>query len=154
MSKAAWVASTEGEVALASAVAKTILAGKAPSDRSLTIVVWSIGFDGVVAAAAPVLVELMRGTQAGDGTSTSVTPRRKRGPAASAHGSTWGKNFTAEPTVLTLIEDWQPDPYKGVLALQEPLSREIELLPAETFAIRCTAPDAVNARAFAEFEMG
>ncbi len=152
MSKVGWVASTEGEVALAAATAKTVLNVIAPAGKEITLVAFKVDFDGVTAGAEPVLVELMRSTQATAGTSTAATPRRKRGPAGTV-GASAAKNYTTEPTVLTLIEDYAVDPYKGLFAIQLPLGREADAL-GEGLLLRLTAPAAVNARAWAEFEEG
>lgn len=50
--------------------------------KAIAIVQFKIHFDGVTAAAEPVLVDLCRSTQATAGRSTAVTPRRKHGPSA------------------------------------------------------------------------
>jgi hypothetical protein len=85
--------------------------------KAIAIVQFKIDFDGVTAAAEPVLVDLCRSTQATAGTSTAVTPRRKHGPSAATVFGTAAKNYTAEPTVLTLIEDYAVDPYKGLFVI-------------------------------------
>lgn len=154
MSKVAWVASTEGEVALSAATAKTVLSVIAPAGKVITIVAFKVDFDGVSASAEPVLVELCRSTQATAGTSSAVTPRRKRGPSAATVGSTAAKNYSAEPTVVTLIEDYAVDPNKGLFAIQYPLGREAEEIDTDALLLRLTAPATVNARAWIEFEEG
>lgn len=153
MSRAAWIASTEGEVSLSAATAKTVLAVIVPANKEAVVVVHDFNFDGVTAAAEPVLVELMRGTT--DGTGTTVTLRRKRGSPNATTALTAKKNYTAEPTGLTLIEDRAVDPYKGLFEKDGPLGREIHVggaTAAELFVVRLTAPAAVNVRAFAEVE--
>lgn len=152
MSKIAWVASTEGEVSLSAATAKTVLNVIAPASKGVTVVAWKIDFDGVTAGAEPVLIELCRSTQAGAGTSSAATPRRKRGPAGTV-GASAAKNYTVEPTTITLIEDYAVDPYKGLFAIQYPLGREADVF-AEGALLRLTAPAAVACRAIIEFEEG
>lgn len=153
MSKIGWIASTEGTVALAAATAKTALNVIAPANKGVTCVGFKVDFDGVTASALPVLVEVMRSTQAGAGTSSAVTVRRKRGPVGTI-GATAAKNYSAEPTSLTLVEDYSIDPYKGLFAMQYPLGREIDVFNGEGVLIRCNAPATVNVRAWLEFEEG
>lgn len=155
MSKVAWVASTEGEVALAATTAKTVLSVIAPANKVVVVTVVHVDFDGVTAAAEPVLVELLRGTT--DGTGTAVTLRRVRGHVSATPAATSKKNYTAEPTGLTLIQDRALDPYKGFFEKDHPLGREIDVgggAAAEVLALRLTAPAAVNVRAFLEIEEG
>lgn len=147
-----WIASTEGEVALSAATAKTVLSVIAASGKPIVVPQFKIDFDGVTAAAEPVLVELMRSTQAGAGTSSAVTPRRKRGPTTATVAATAAKTYTAEPTVLTLIEDYAVDPYKGMFVIQYPLGREPDAIDGAALLLRLTAPATVNVRAFIEFE--
>lgn len=155
MSKLGWVASTEGEVALTATTAKTVLNVISPTGKVAVVVAFQVNFDGVTASAEPVLIELCRSTQATAGTSSAVTLRRKRGAASATVTATAAKNYTAEPTVLTLIEDWAVDPYKGLFAIQYPLGREAESsIPAEGMCLRLTAPATVNCRASLEFEEG
>lgn len=155
MSKVAWVASTEGEVALTANTARTVLNVIAPANKIVTVVAWKVDFDGTTAGAEPVLVELMRSTQTTTGTSTAVTPRRKRGQATTV-GATAAKSYTPsnEPGALTLIEDYALDPYKGLFAIEYPLGREAESGIAEGMLLRLNAPATVNVRAFIEFEEG
>jgi hypothetical protein len=149
-----WVASTEGEVTLAAATAKTVLNVIAPTNTGVTLCTFKVDFDGVTAAAEPVLVELCRSTQATAGTNTSVTPRRKRGPSTLSASGTAAKNYTVEPTVITLIEDYAVDPYKGMFAIQYPLGREAQEVGGGGLLLRLNAPAAVNVRAFIEYEIG
>lgn len=146
---------TEGAIALTAATAKTVLNLIAAANRTLWVVEFELSFDGVTAAAAPVLVEVMRSTQATAGTFTAGTVRQERGQAAYVAGSSVGKNYTVEPTVLTPIREFWADPYKGRETWQFPLGREPESLAAATgqgIAFRLTAPAAVNVRAGAAFE--
>ena len=96
---------TEGAVALAAATAKTILGAKAHANSGLQLKSFMVAFDGVTASAVPVLVELCYATFATNspGTnSTSVTVRQAHGRVLTA-GFTGAKNWTTEPTVLTVL---------------------------------------------------
>lgn len=147
-----WVISTEGAVALVAATAKTVLNGISATGRRVALTAFYLGFDGTDATAAPVLVEFMRSTQATAGTSTAVTPRRRRGTANDTAPLTAGRNYTVEPTALTLIEDLWLDPNKGMILVQDPLGREAVVENGEGLVMRLTAPAAVNCRAWLRFE--
>ena len=140
---------TEGAVALTAATAKTIIGAKAHANSGLQLKGFMVAFDGVTASAVPVLVEVMYSTWATNppGTnSTSTTPRQSYGRVLAA-GFTSGKTWTAEPTVLTPIEEFLLAADKGLIAYQWPLGQEPDCALAEGFVIRCNAPAAVNVRA-------
>lgn len=138
---------TGGAVALTAATAKTILGAKAHANSSLLLKEAFVSFDGVTANAVPVLVEACYCTWATNspGTnSTSVTPLQVSGRVLTA-GFTMGKTWTAEPTVLTVGAELLVHPQAGVI-YQIPLGDEWDCALGEGFAIRVTAPAAVNAR--------
>jgi hypothetical protein len=140
------------DIALAAATAKTILSVIAGAGRVVVITELAIGFDSTVATREAVLVELCKwdGTSSGTG-SAAVTPVQTRGPGVTrAH--TAARNYTTEPTVLTPIREWLIEPKSGMADLQLPLGREPISDVADGFALRCTAPDAVNARALFSVE--
>lgn len=141
--------STEGAVALAAATAKTVLGVKAHANSGIQVVGFKVEFDGVTASAVPVLVELCYATFATNspGTnSTSTTPRQRAGRVLTV-GATAGKNWTAEPTVLTVTQDFLLTPNGGVLFYDFPLGTEPDSALAEGYALRLTAPAVVNVRA-------
>lgn len=154
MAAPAFKAVTGGAVALSGATVKSVLSVICASNKALTLVQASVSFDGTTASNTPVLVELCQSTQATAGTSSSVTPARIRGPAASVTSSA-AKNYTVEPTVLTVVEEWLVPPTSGVIQ-QLPLGREYEALGVasgiQALVLRLTAPQAVNARASLEWE--
>jgi hypothetical protein len=147
---------TEGAVALTAATAKTIIGVKAHANSGLQCKGFMVAFDGVTASAVPVLVEFCYSTWATNspGTqSTATTPRQVYGRSATA-GFTSGKSWNAanEPTVLTVQKEFLLAPDKGVIAYQWPLGQEPDCALAEGFAIRITAPAAVNCRASLDVE--
>ena len=154
MGRATYTIETEGQVASAAATtAKTILGAKAHANSGLLLLGHKITMDGVTASEKPVLVEVMYSTWASNspGTnSTAVTARQMGGRVLTA-GFTGGKNWTAEPTVLTALEGaFELDPNKGLLIYDYPLGDEPDSALAEGFVIRCTVPSggaAVNFRA-------
>lgn len=140
---------TGAAVALAAATAKTCLGIKAHANSGLLLKKVRYGFDGVSASAVPVLIELCYTTWATNapGTnSTSITPVQANGRVLTA-GFTAGKTWTAEPTVLTVIEDELLTPNGGVLWYDFPLGDEYDCALGEGFALRFTAPAVVNVRA-------
>lgn len=144
-------------VALAAGVAKSIMAVIAGANDSPTITEIGISFDGVTASAVPVLIELCQSTQATAGTTTAFTPLQIRGWPTQVANCTAAVAYTAEPTVLTIIKQWLLTPNGGLIVLQNPLGREPQGVVAagiigKGLIIRCTAPAAVNARGYLEYE--
>jgi hypothetical protein len=149
MSQSGYEVTTEGAVALAAATAKTVIGARGHANSGLQLKSIEFGFDGVTASAVPVLVELCYATFATNapGTnSTSTTPRQAYGRVLTA-GFTSGKNWTVEPTVLTLIKEFLLTPNAGAVLYQWPLGQEPDAALAEGFALRLTAPAVVNCRA-------
>ncbi len=145
---------TTGDVALSAATAKTILSVICGSNALLRIIELGVSFDGTTATAEPVTVELCSSTQATAGTSSSQTPVQTGGPTRTVQAS-GARNYTAEPTVLTVLKRWLVRPDGGLFVLQSPLGREPEqVTTADALCLRCTAPASVNAQAYLEFEEG
>lgn len=150
---AGYVAETTADVALSAATAKTILNVINAANGLIRIVELGVSFDGVSSTAEPVTVELCSSTQATAGTSTSHTIVQTRGPTRTVQ-ATAARNYTAEPTTLTVIRRWLVHPQSGIV-IQFPLGREPEqVTTADGLCIRCTAPATVNAQAYIEFEEG
>jgi len=145
---------TGGAVALSAATAKTVLGIKAHANSGINLKEFKIAFDGVTASAVPVLIELCYSTWATNspGTnSTSVTPVQQYGRVLTV-GATAGKTWTAEPTTLTVIEEFLLSPNGGVIAYQWPLGTEPDTALGEGLALRLTAPASVNVRGTMLFE--
>lgn len=147
---------TTAAVALAAATAKTVLMLLPPASFAIELLEYTVSFDGVTAAAAPVLCEIVQSTQAGVGTpgGSPPTPAQYKGRTI-AHGITLGYAYTAEPTALTVIDQQLVDPYKGLFAFPIPDGDEFETDtsagPIKGIGIRCTAPAIVNVRAEMRF---
>lgn len=154
MSKAGYGTSTEGTVALAAGVAKSILGVRGNAAFGVDLKNWSISFDGVTASAASVLVELCYATFASNppGTASTSTTIDQRYGRVGASGMTGGRNWTTEPTVLTGFAELMLDPYKGALIYDWPLGETPDTDLNHGFVIRCNAPAAVNVRASIRFE--
>lgn len=150
---AGYTVETTTDVALSAATAKTILSVICAANAPVRICELSVSFDGTSGTAEPVTVELCSSTQATAGTTTSQTPVQCRGPTRTVQAG-GARNYTAEPTVLTVLKRWLVHPQTG-LVIQFPLGREPEqVTTADALCIRCTAPATVNAQAYIEFEEG
>ena len=115
----------------------------------------AVFFDGIAASAEPVLIEYCYATFATNapGTnSTSVTPIQSGGRVLT-HGTTAARNWTAEPTALTVIDEELVHPQMGKVEW-EPPGDEWDTALNEGFVIRVTAPATVNVRASMTAERG
>lgn len=149
MAKAGYSAPTGAAVALSAATAKSVLGVKSGSAFGVDLKKIRVSFDGVTSTAVPVLVELCYATFATNapGTnSTSVTPAQVYGRTI-AHGVTAARNWTSEPTVLTVLDEWLLTPNGGLAVYDIPLGDTPDCAVSEGFAVRLTAPATVNARA-------
>lgn len=149
MSAVVAIASTEGtEVALVAATAKTVIRVSSATNHAVKILGFGIYFDGVTLDAAAVQVALRKSTTAG--TSTSVTPKRRQGPAVTIQ-TTSGKNFTVAPTLSDMLDIKEVHPTSGWEVLY-PVGQEPILGSAERIGLWVTAPAAVNCEAYILFE--
>lgn len=136
-------------VALSAATAKTVIGAKAHANSGLLWTKYRLAFDGVTASAVPVLVEEVYctfATNAPGTNSTSITPVQILGRVLTA-GFTAAYNWTAEPTVITVMNSYLLTPNSGTLFYDVPLATEVDTALGEGFGIRLTAPATVNARA-------
>lgn len=146
MSAVGYSAQTEGAVALAAATVKSIISVTAQAAAGLQLKSFELAFDGVTASAVPVLIEVGYCTFAVAGTATGTTPRQIYGRVLAA-GFTSFRNYTVEPTVITVIKEFLLTPNAGVIAYQWPLGQEPDTALAQGFVLRLTAPAVVNCRA-------
>lgn len=143
-----YTTATAGAVALTAATAKSVLGVRAHANSALLLKKVRYAFDGTSATAVPVLVEVCYATFASNapGTnSTSVTPAQVAGRTTTA-GFTAAKNWTTEPTVLTVLDEILVTPYSGTVFYDFPLGDEYDTALNEGFVLRCTAPAGVNVR--------
>jgi hypothetical protein len=103
----------------------------------------------VTAAEVPVTCELCYATFATNGpgtSSSSVTPVQVYGRTI-AHGVTAAKNWTSEPTTLTVIGEIPLTPNGGTLLYDLPLGDTFDSATGEGFVLRFTASASVSVRA-------
>ncbi len=154
MAKAGYTITTGGAVALSAATAKTVLGVKSHANFGVDLTKFRVGFDGVTASAVPVLIEVCYctwGANAPGTNSTSVTPAQAYGRALTV-GATAAKTWTTEPTTITVLEEFLLTPNGGVVLYDWPLGTTPDSALGEGFALRLTAPAAVNVRAAMWFE--
>lgn len=155
MAKAGYSVATGAAVALSAATAKTVLFVVAPAQFGVDLKKYRVAFDGVTASAVPVLVEICALTAASNSTAgtgnTTATVAQVYGRAITA-GFTAGYNATSEPTVLSVVDSFLMTPNGGVVLYDFPLGDTPDNDVSKGFAIRCTAPAAVNVRATMWFE--
>ncbi|MFF0864152.1 hypothetical protein ACFYUV_20505 [Nonomuraea sp. NPDC003560] len=160
MAKSGYSITTEGAVALGAATAKTILgvkSGATTANHGVDLKKFRVSFDGVTASAVPVVVEVCLCSFSANAPGTNSTALATPGIVqaygrAPATGFTAAKNWTTEPTALTVIESFLLTPNGGVVFYDWPLGDTPDSALGEGFAIRCTAPATVNVRAGMLFE--
>lgn len=154
MAKAGYSASTGTAVALAAATAKSVIGVSAPAQFGVDLKKYRISFDGVTASAVPVYIELCYATFATNppGTaSTSLTVQQGYGRTITA-GFTAARNWTTEPTVLTVIDNFNLTPNGGLVIYDIPLGDTPDSAVSQGFVLRMTAPAVVNVHAALWFE--
>lgn len=149
MAKAGYSAATGAAVALVAATAKSVLSVIAPAQFGVDLKKIRLGFDGVTASAIPVLVELVAFTT--DGTGTSGTVNQVYGRSITA-GFTSKYNYSVEPTTATVVDRWSLTPNGGLVIYDWPLGDTPDTAVSNLFALRLTAPAAVNVNASMWFE--
>lgn len=143
-------AAAGADVALVAATVKSVLGIKAHANSGLLLKMVSIAFDGSGSSAPtnePILVEVCYSTWATNspGTnSTSETPAQLSGRVMTV-GATAASNWSAEPTALTVLDEYLLHPQSGIKEYL-PLGDEFDSTLAEGFVLRVTAPNAVNCR--------
>lgn len=157
MSISAAYAVVGGTPFAAVAGAKTLLMAIAPAGHGLALVEFAVSLDGVTSSAVPATLDVVQSTQAGAGTSgvsPTITQVRGRGTGGSA--PTGGSNYTAEPTVLTVVKKFYIPQYNGMFILQLPLGREIECDSSggtvKALGLRINVSANVNALGYMEVE--
>ncbi|MET8985821.1 hypothetical protein ABZW49_10270 [Nonomuraea wenchangensis] len=149
MAKCGYIAVTGGAVSLASSTAKSVLGVRAAADFGIDLKKIHFGFTGVTASDAPVLCELCYATFATNapGTaSTTVTPVQVYGRTISP-AATAARNWTTEPTVLSVLEEITLTPNGGTMLYDLPLGDTFDSAVSEGFVLRFTAGASVSVRA-------
>lgn len=143
------VVTTEGEIALTAATAKTVLQLVAPTNQRLHLKGFGISFDGTSSSAEPVQVDILKQTTAG--TMSSATPVKDGDPGSETLQATAQKNATSEPTAGDVLRRYEIHPQGGGY---ERVFEPGELcIPGGTrLGLRATAPANVNCVGFMSYE--
>ncbi len=135
---------TEGEVGLVAATAKTILQLVAAANTRVAVRGFSVSFDGTSGSAEPVQVDVLRQTGAGTGGS-AATPVKEDGLGSETIQTTAQKNIaTTEPTAGDVLRRYQIHPQTGA-EFKFGLDEELIIPGGGRLGLRCTAPANVNA---------
>jgi len=152
--KTGYSSTTEGAVALAASTAKSVIGVKGNAAFGVDWIGYRLGFDNAASAGTvAVAVELCYATFATNspGTNSTGTTIRTIYGRAVASGMAAAKNWTTEPTVLTVFDEFFLPP-SGVIVPNFPRDRTPDSAFAEGFVIRCTAAAIVNLRAGLYYE--
>lgn len=154
---AVWVARNSAFAATAGA--KTVLNLIAGANQPIVIFEFGLSFDGVTSSAVPATVELCQSTQATAGTAGGSPPAIVQvGGRTIAAQFTAAHNYTAEPTALTVIEQWYQPQFMGQFVKQYPLGLEpdsdLSGGTIKALAIRVNVTANVNVLAYARVGIG
>lgn len=148
MAQTLYSINTSSAVALSAATAKSILGIQGASDFGIDLKKIRVAFDGVTAANTPVLIELCSSTVATAGTSTAATAVAVAGRQNAATGFVGAQNYTVEPTVLTVIDQYMFTPNGGSFIYDfQDVGDTPDTALAQGLVLRLNAPQAVNCRA-------
>lgn len=144
---------TQVNVSLTAATAKTIAAVSTAATRRARLVGFSVSFDSTTGTDNSVLCEIVRSDATTAGTATSRTPVPIDAAETSALCSGF-VNYTVEPTVLTVVDEKRITPVGGTLI--EPfefLDQPVAAASARLLGVRLTSAQAQsNVRCTLTFE--
>lgn len=143
---------SEGEEALAAATAECVIAVLGVAATKSKLIEWGVSFDGITAAAEPVVVDLYQITTSGTSTAATEVAWGRDAVAAQATGF---HSFTVAPALGNRLASYEVHPQGGGLVLQYPLGREPVISDGSTaqgIGVVVTAPAVVNCVAYMVFE--
>lgn len=156
--RAIYSADTEGVVAVAAAASTVVFGVKGDSGHAIDLLGLGYSVDQATPTATDkaVFVELLAvtfATNAPGTNSTAVTVDQRSGPRI-AETFAAAKTWTAAPTVITVLDGLDVDPYKFTYREDHPFGESPDFAVAEGFALRVTNPtgnQSVNVRAWARW---
>ncbi len=147
MSNLRWTASTT-EVLCGAGVAKTVLMISAPSSNQRLIALgWGIYFDSTSVQAQPAQVDLFYPPVDSAGVFTALVLNKCDPSQPETIQSSGGFNASTEPMSGPILKSVQVHPQAGY-EYGWPMGREMEIAGGRRLAIRVTAPDTINAKAW------
>jgi len=129
--------------------AKTILQIVAPADHRVALEEIGISFAGISATNPPVLVEIVRQSDAG--TTSAATPVKKDDSLSETLLTTARHTATVEPTTGDVLKRFTVHPQTGVIWQARP-GDEIIIGGGDRIGIRCTTTTTQNATVYVDFE--
>lgn len=123
---------------------KTILQLVAAANHRVLVKEWSVSFTGVSNTAAPILVQVLRQTDAG--TMSALTPQKVNEGDNETLQTTAQHTSTGEPTGTAEVMGEEVHP-QGGYTWQAPFGGEIEVIGGNRLAIAVTAAVDVNCKA-------
>lgn len=150
MALASYTVGVGADVALVAATAKSVLGVRAGSTFGLSLIQAGVAFDASGASAPtnePVLIELCTATFATNppGTNSTTETVRQWSGRVMASGCTAASDWSAEPTVLDVIDEFLIHSQQGIKE-PFPLGLEPDCDLNNGFVLRVTAPDIVRCR--------
>lgn len=142
-------------VALTAATAKSVAGVAAATNQAIKVLETSISFDGATSTNAPAVVDIARctfATNAAGTNSTTVTPAKKDPGRAETVQTTGGKNWTTEPTVITVFRSIDVGQYNGLYHYIAPFAAPLIVVGGQGLVIRANSPNNVNCSGAIEFE--
>ena len=136
---------TSRSLALSAATARTVLQVVAASNHRVKVPEWGVSFDGASNTAVPVLVELVRQSSAGSG-SSAVTLSKADESTDETLQTTAIDGCTSEPTGSEVIHAELVHPQAGY-TWQSQFGGELLIKGGTRLGLRCTAPAGVNCKA-------
>lgn len=133
-----YLISTPSET-LTAATAKTVLAWIGGATRRFSCLRIFLAGSSVTATDAAILVEIISTNQAGAGTATAVTPTLQDTGETAAIG-TAARTYTAEPTTVTVLDNFRLSPIGNTFLWELPPGREYRRAVSTTFGLRLTSP--------------
>lgn len=143
------VAALGAEIATGTTI-KTILELRAGANADLVIRGVEMGFKGVTATDAPILVELVRNDADGSGGS-AVTPINEDPRVSGTIGAT-AKSGPAASANSAVLRTWEVHPQGGTVTYQFPPGERPVIQRSKGCALRVTAGVTVNCTAAILFE--
>ena len=123
--------------------AKSVVGLKSPTNQANKIIGLNFGADGTDATKGPILVEICHctfATNAPGTNSTSVTPVADDSGRPETIQSTAAKNWTTEPTVITVWEAFYVPSFGGSAIIYLPLTKPMIVKGGAGMVVRCTRP--------------
>ena len=137
-----------GAIALAAATAKSVVGVKAAANVCFRLTEVAVSFDGATSTAVPPICEFMQSTFGANspGTnSTSVTPAKRDTGRAETVQATAARNWTTEPTTLTLQRPIYVGAFNGLYHVIYPFASPFIVIGGQGAVLRLTAAAIVNA---------